>query len=114
MHRNSSTLHSSASISERKFAEKLTILNERGRGILTRVYNIKKVIGVSVVAPAYVHGLRARARDIHTRTHMHTHTHTRTCARRECGTNKDPSVGIYPSGTRCWCSVENCVNMVCY
>ena len=39
MHR----MHSSASISERKFAEKLTILLERGQGILTRVYNIKKV-----------------------------------------------------------------------
>jgi hypothetical protein len=36
-------MHSSASISERKFAEKLTILLERGQGILTRVYNIKKV-----------------------------------------------------------------------
>lgn len=39
MHR----VHTSASVSERKFAEKLTILVERGRGILTRVYNIKKV-----------------------------------------------------------------------
>lgn len=39
MHR----VHTSASVGERKFAEKLTILVERGQGILTRVYNIKKV-----------------------------------------------------------------------
>ena len=39
----SKTLHSSQSISERKFAEKLTVLNERGVGILARIYNIKKV-----------------------------------------------------------------------
>ena len=45
MHRSAAGIHSSASISERKFAEKLTILNERGQGILTRVYNIKKVVG---------------------------------------------------------------------
>jgi NCK-associated protein 1 len=32
----------SASIYERKFAEKLTILNQRGKGIIIRVYNIKK------------------------------------------------------------------------
>ena len=44
MHRSAAGFHSSASISERKFAEKLTILNERGQGILTRVYNIKKVV----------------------------------------------------------------------
>lgn len=36
-------MHTSASVGERKFAEKLTILVERGQGILTRVYNIKKV-----------------------------------------------------------------------
>ena len=29
--------------SQQKLAEKLTILNERGRGMLTRIYNIKKV-----------------------------------------------------------------------
>uniref|UniRef100_A0A4W3GL31 Uncharacterized protein n=1 Tax=Callorhinchus milii TaxID=7868 RepID=A0A4W3GL31_CALMI len=28
---------------QHKLAEKLTILNDRGRGVLTRVYNIKKV-----------------------------------------------------------------------
>lgn len=44
MHRSAAGFHSSASISERKFAEKLTIMNERGQGILTRVYNIKKVV----------------------------------------------------------------------
>ena len=41
MHRSS--VVSSASIYERKFAEKLTVLTERGQGILIRVYNIKKV-----------------------------------------------------------------------
>lgn len=41
MHR----VHTSASVGERKFAEKLTILVERSQGILTRVYNIKKVPG---------------------------------------------------------------------
>ena len=45
MHRSSvSSTHTSASVSERKFAEKLSILNERGQGILTRVYNIRKVM----------------------------------------------------------------------
>uniref|UniRef100_A0A3Q2SRP0 Uncharacterized protein n=1 Tax=Fundulus heteroclitus TaxID=8078 RepID=A0A3Q2SRP0_FUNHE len=29
--------------SQQKLAEKLTILNDRGIGMLTRVYNIKKV-----------------------------------------------------------------------
>ena len=42
MHR----VHSTSSVGERKFAEKLTILLERGQGILTRVYNIKKVCGI--------------------------------------------------------------------
>lgn len=41
MHRSNAV--TSASIYERKFAEKLTILNQRGQGILIRVYNIKKV-----------------------------------------------------------------------
>lgn len=41
MHRTGAV--TSASIYERKFAEKLTILNQRGHGILIRVYNIKKV-----------------------------------------------------------------------
>lgn len=39
----SKTLHSSQSVSERRFAEKLTILNVRGHGLLTRIYTIKKV-----------------------------------------------------------------------
>ena len=30
--------------SQQKLAEKLTILNDRGQGMLTRIYNIKKVI----------------------------------------------------------------------
>ena len=29
--------------SQQKIAEKLTILNDRGQGMLTRIYNIKKV-----------------------------------------------------------------------
>ena len=31
------------SVAEQKLAEKLTILNQRGLGMLTRIYNIKKV-----------------------------------------------------------------------
>lgn len=31
------------SITEQRLAEKLTILNDRGLGMLTRIYNIKKV-----------------------------------------------------------------------
>ena len=31
------------SAGEQKLAEKLIILNERGKGMLTRIYNIKKV-----------------------------------------------------------------------
>lgn len=31
------------SVYQNKFAEKLTILNDRGRGVLVRIYNIKKV-----------------------------------------------------------------------
>lgn len=31
------------SVYQNKFAEKLTILNERGRGVLVRIYSIKKV-----------------------------------------------------------------------
>ena len=31
------------SITEQRLAEKLTILNERGLGMLMRIYNIKKV-----------------------------------------------------------------------
>jgi NCK-associated protein 1 len=34
--------------SQQKLAEKLTILNDRGIGMLTRVYNIKKVRKVSL------------------------------------------------------------------
>lgn len=30
-------------LSQQKLAEKLTILNDRGVGMLTRIYNIKKV-----------------------------------------------------------------------
>lgn len=31
------------SVTEQRLAEKLTILNDRGIGMLTRIYNIKKV-----------------------------------------------------------------------
>lgn len=37
------TAMSLPSIYQNKFAEKLTILNDRGRGVLVRIYNIKKV-----------------------------------------------------------------------
>lgn len=37
------TTMSLPSIYQNKFAEKLTILNDRGRGVLVRIYNIKKV-----------------------------------------------------------------------
>ncbi|XP_062453462.1 nck-associated protein 1-like [Rhea pennata] len=33
------------SVYQHKFAEKLTILNDRGRGVLVRIYNIKKTCG---------------------------------------------------------------------
>lgn len=33
----------SVTVAEQKLAEKLVILNRRGRGMLTRIYNIKKV-----------------------------------------------------------------------
>uniref|UniRef100_A0A670Z313 NCK associated protein 1 like n=1 Tax=Pseudonaja textilis TaxID=8673 RepID=A0A670Z313_PSETE len=38
-----------SSVYEHKFAEKLTILNDRGKGVLIRIYNIKKV-GADVTA----------------------------------------------------------------
>ena len=31
------------SVTEQRLGEKLTILNDRGLGMLTRIYNIKKV-----------------------------------------------------------------------
>jgi len=31
-------------VTQQKLAEKLTILNDRGVGLLTRLYNIKKVL----------------------------------------------------------------------
>lgn len=43
--------------SQQKLAEKLTILNDRGVGMLTRLYNIKKVRG----APAERGGGRGAA-----------------------------------------------------
>jgi NCK-associated protein 1 len=35
--------------SQQKLAEKLTIINDRGTGMLTRIYNIKKVIFISAL-----------------------------------------------------------------
>ena len=36
--------------SQQKLAEKLTILNDRGVGMLTRIYNIKKVSSIILVS----------------------------------------------------------------
>jgi len=35
--------------SQQKLAEKLSLINDRGIGMLTRIYNIKKVIFISVL-----------------------------------------------------------------
>ena len=35
----------SVTVAKQKLAEKLIILNQRGKGLLTRIYNIKKVGG---------------------------------------------------------------------
>ncbi|XP_060594108.1 membrane-associated protein Hem-like isoform X2 [Ruditapes philippinarum] len=40
--------------SQQKLAEKLTILNDRGQGMLTRIYNIKKMLGTSDNKPAFL------------------------------------------------------------
>ena len=58
MHRSNAV--TSASIYERKFAEKLTILNQRGQGILIRVYNIKKV-AVVYTRTLYVDTVRGKS-----------------------------------------------------
>ncbi|XP_003382558.1 PREDICTED: nck-associated protein 1-like [Amphimedon queenslandica] len=50
----SKSLHSSQSISERRFAEKLTILTERGHGLLTRIYSIKKICSDSSQRPSFL------------------------------------------------------------
>uniref|UniRef100_A0A667Y6Y8 Nck-associated protein 1 n=1 Tax=Myripristis murdjan TaxID=586833 RepID=A0A667Y6Y8_9TELE len=44
----------SPSPSQQKLAEKLTILNDRGIGMLTRVYNIKKACGDPKAKPSYL------------------------------------------------------------
>lgn len=41
------------SVYQHKFAEKLTILNERGKGVLVRMYNIKKTCSEPRVKPAF-------------------------------------------------------------
>ncbi|XP_071122015.1 nck-associated protein 1-like isoform X11 [Mytilus edulis] len=40
--------------SQQKLAEKLTIMNERGRGMLTRIYNIKKMLGNPENKPSFL------------------------------------------------------------
>ncbi|XP_055996356.1 nck-associated protein 1-like isoform X6 [Ostrea edulis] len=40
--------------SQQKLAEKLTILNDRGRGMLTRIYNIKKMLTNTDSKPAFL------------------------------------------------------------
>jgi hypothetical protein len=42
------------SAGEQKLAEKLIILNERGKGMLTRIYNIKKVSLSNYVMIVYI------------------------------------------------------------
>ena len=39
---------------QQKLAERLTILNDRGMGMLTRVYNIKKACGDAKSKPAFL------------------------------------------------------------
>lgn len=40
--------------SQQKLAEKLTILNDRGVGMLTRIYNIKKACGDAKSKPGFL------------------------------------------------------------
>ncbi|CAC5413880.1 NCKAP1 [Mytilus coruscus] len=40
--------------SQQKLAEKLTIMNDRGRGMLTRIYNIKKMLGNPENKPSFL------------------------------------------------------------
>lgn len=42
------------SVYQNKFAEKLTILNERGRGVLVRIYNIKKTCSDPKTRPSFL------------------------------------------------------------
>ena len=39
----------SVTVAKQKLAEKLIILNQRGKGMLTRIYNIKKVVPLAIV-----------------------------------------------------------------
>jgi NCK-associated protein 1 len=41
--------------SQQKLAEKLSLINDRGIGMLTRIYNIKKVIFIPVLRLFYVY-----------------------------------------------------------
>ncbi|XP_045766160.1 membrane-associated protein Hem [Maniola jurtina] len=49
-----STMSRSVHISQQKLAEKLIILNDRGIGMLTRIYNIKKACGDAKSKPAFL------------------------------------------------------------
>lgn len=48
------TMTLNASISQQKFVEKLIILNDRGTGILTRIYNIKKACQNAKSKPSFL------------------------------------------------------------
>ncbi|XP_003739913.2 membrane-associated protein Hem [Galendromus occidentalis] len=48
------TMSRNMNISQQKFAEKLTILNDRGVGMLTRIYNIKKACGDAKSKPSFL------------------------------------------------------------
>lgn len=41
-------------VTQQKLAEKLTILNDRGVGLLTRLYNIKKACGDAKSKPGFL------------------------------------------------------------
>lgn len=41
-------------VTQQKLAEKLTILNDRGIGLLTRLYNIKKACGDAKSKPGFL------------------------------------------------------------
>ena len=82
MHRSNAV--TSASIYERKFAEKLTILNQRGKGIIIRVFNIKKVCTRAESNRAYAYARICILPRCASRTvlccviHVHVHVHVRS------------------------------------
>ena len=44
----------SVTVAKQKLAEKLIILNQRGKGMLTRIYNIKKVLISIDIVPDFI------------------------------------------------------------